>query len=219
MSGARSPICSCGPVDGSIDSFKVPSTPQDPSIGVLDGLRAMAESRQLDAAEFARRTELIVHGTTVTTNAVLTRGGASTGLITTDGVRDALEMRRGIREEQYNNRCRNVVPLVPRSLRRTVRGASTFAVRRSLRCRRRTCARRRACWVTRAYPPWPSASCTPIPTRNTNVPRPRSCGRCCPRSISRFPPTCCRRFVFTTASQRRCSTPTSVRYSKDTCRA
>jgi N-methylhydantoinase A len=44
-----------------------------------------------------------VHGTTVTTNATLTATGAC-GLLTTEGVRDALEMRRGIREEQYNNR-------------------------------------------------------------------------------------------------------------------
>ena len=63
-----------------------------------------------------------MHGTTVTTNAVLTRGGASTGLLTTEGVRDALEMRRGIREEQYDNRAENVVPLVPRWLRLPVRG-------------------------------------------------------------------------------------------------
>jgi N-methylhydantoinase A len=112
--------------DGGAESFKVPSTPQDPSIGVLNGLRVMAESRQLDIREFARRMELIVHGTTVTTNAVLTRGGASTGLITTDGVRDALEMRRGIREQQYDNRYQNVVPLVPRSLRLTVRGRLDF---------------------------------------------------------------------------------------------
>ena len=40
------------------------------------------------------------------------------GLLTTAGVRDAVEMRRGIREEQYNNRYTNVAPLVPRHLRR-----------------------------------------------------------------------------------------------------
>ena len=61
--------------------------------------------------------ETIVHGTTVTTNATLTHTGAKTGLLTTHGVRDALEMRRGIREEQYNNRYTNVKPLVPRYLR------------------------------------------------------------------------------------------------------
>ena len=49
------------------------------------------------------------------------------GLLTTDGVRDALEMRRGIREEQYNNRYTNVPPLVPRYLRRPVRGRLDYA--------------------------------------------------------------------------------------------
>jgi N-methylhydantoinase A len=65
---------------------------------------------------------VIVHGTTVTTNAALTRTGAKTGLITTEGLRDALEMRRGVREERYNNRYANVPPLVPRYLRRPARG-------------------------------------------------------------------------------------------------
>ena len=51
-------------------------------------------------------------------NVVITGNGARTGLLTTEGVRDALEMRRGIREEQYDNRFTNVPPLVPRYLRR-----------------------------------------------------------------------------------------------------
>jgi len=107
---------------GGARTFKVLSTPADPSEGVLEGMQRMAESHDRSLEEFARDTSLIVHGTTVTTNAVLTRGGASTGLLTTEGVRDALEMRRGIREEQYNNRSENVVPLVPRWLRLPVRG-------------------------------------------------------------------------------------------------
>jgi len=108
--------------DGRVETFKVPSTPEDPSVGVLAGMARMAEAERLDPAEFTRRTSLIVHGTTVTTNAVLTRKGAMTGLITTEGVRDALEMRRGVREEQYDNRYLNVVPLVPRRLRLPVGG-------------------------------------------------------------------------------------------------
>jgi len=107
---------------GDTSTFKVFSTPNDPSIAVMDGLREIAESHGLDLAQLGSRTDTIVHGTTVTTNAVLTRGGATVGLLTTQGVRDALEMRRGIREEQYNNRYTNVVPLVPRFLRRPVRG-------------------------------------------------------------------------------------------------
>ncbi len=107
---------------GDAETFKVLSTPRDPSIGVLEGLAAVAAAKGLTPEELAARTTSIVHGTTVTTNAVLTRGGARTGLITTRGVRDALEMRRGIRERQYDNRFRNVVPLVPRRRRHAVTG-------------------------------------------------------------------------------------------------
>jgi len=98
---------------------KVLSTPADPSVGVLTGLGELAGALDapLGLADFLGRTEVIVHGTTVTTNATLTRRGAKTGLITTAGVRDALEMRRGIREERYNNRYTNVAPVVPRYLR------------------------------------------------------------------------------------------------------
>jgi N-methylhydantoinase A len=98
---------------------KVLSTPADPSVGVLAGLHELAGAlaEPLALADFLGRVEVIVHGTTVTTNATLTRRGAKTGLITTAGVRDALEMRRGIREERYNNRYTNVAPVVPRYLR------------------------------------------------------------------------------------------------------
>ncbi|MBL4801857.1 MAG: hydantoinase/oxoprolinase family protein [Emcibacter sp.] len=103
---------------------KTLSTPSDPSIAVMNGLTDIAESMDppLTLAELAAKIDTIVHGTTVTTNATLTSNGAKTGLITTEGLRDALEMRRGIREEQYNNRCTNVVPLVPRYLRQGVGG-------------------------------------------------------------------------------------------------
>ncbi len=103
---------------------KVLSTPKDPSIAVIQGLEDIAATMEpaCTIEELAPRITTIVHGTTVTTNATLTRTGAKCGLITTAGVRDALEMRRGIREEQYNNRYTNVKPLVPRYLRIGVRG-------------------------------------------------------------------------------------------------
>jgi N-methylhydantoinase A len=84
---------------------------------VINGLTEMAKARDIPLNVFIKDVTTIVHGTTVTTNAVLTYKGAKTGLLTTEGVRDALEMRRGIREEQYNNRFTNVKPLVPRYLR------------------------------------------------------------------------------------------------------
>lgn len=103
--------------DGSSEIYKVLSTPDDPSIGLMNGLEEMAKAKHPSLQEFIKNVKTIVHGTTVTTNAVLTRRGAKTGLLTTKGVRDALEMRRGIREEQYNNRYINVEPLVPRYMR------------------------------------------------------------------------------------------------------
>jgi N-methylhydantoinase A len=112
--------------DDRVETCKVLSTADDPSVGVFNGLCSLAESKGLSIEEFARSTRLIVHGTTVTTNAVLTRNGARCGLLTTEGVRDALEMRRGIREEQYNNRYENVVPLVPRRRRLPVGGRLDF---------------------------------------------------------------------------------------------
>lgn len=97
--------------------FKVLSTPEDPSVAVLQGLQEMAESqgRALDA--FLEDVKIIVHGTTVTTNAVITGDTARTALFTTQGFRDALQMRRGLREELYNNRYLPPSPVVPRYLR------------------------------------------------------------------------------------------------------
>jgi len=103
---------------------KTLSTPADPSIAVIQGLADLAAmiDPPLSLADFAAGLETVVHGTTVTTNATLTRTGAKSGLLTTAGLRDALEMRRGIREEQYNNRYTNVEPLVPRYLRAGIGG-------------------------------------------------------------------------------------------------
>ncbi len=110
--------------DGVPRIHKTLSTPHDPSIAVITGLSELAAAMDppVSLKDLVAGIETIVHGTTVTTNATLTRHGAKTGLITTEGVRDALEMRRGIREEQYNNRYTNVEPLVPRYLRVGLRG-------------------------------------------------------------------------------------------------
>ncbi|MBI4641819.1 MAG: hydantoinase B/oxoprolinase family protein, partial [Candidatus Tectomicrobia bacterium] len=97
--------------------FKTPSTPGDPSQGVMRGLQeiAFAYSRPLD--ELVRQTRLILHGTTVATNTLVERKGAKVGLITTKGFRDLLEIREGLKEDRYNLRMSPVEPLVPRYLR------------------------------------------------------------------------------------------------------
>ena len=110
--------------DAQPSIYKTLSTPADPSIAVVNGLAEIASSLNppLTLAALASTIDTIVHGTTVTTNATLTGTGAKCALLTTEGVRDALEMRRGIREEQYNNRYTNVKPLVPRFLRAGIGG-------------------------------------------------------------------------------------------------
>lgn len=66
--------------------FKIPSTREDQSIGFLEGI--------LEVSENVKEVGTIIHGTTVATNALLERKGAKTGIITTAGFRDVLEMRR-----------------------------------------------------------------------------------------------------------------------------
>jgi N-methylhydantoinase A len=80
---------------GAATLAKVPSTPDDPSLGVLDGLAALAAKLGRDLAALLGETERIVHGTTVATNALLEHKGARTGLLTTEGHRDVIEMREG----------------------------------------------------------------------------------------------------------------------------
>ena len=101
---------------------KTSSTPDDPSRGVVTGLAELAAQLGLTLAAFVARLELVVHGTTVTTNAVLTRTGARTGLLATAGFRDTLALRDGTREEPYDNRLAPPEPLVPRYLRLPVGG-------------------------------------------------------------------------------------------------
>ena len=79
--------------DGSCQVAKVPSTRADQSIGIRDGIAQQRDD--LSAVS------LLIHGTTVGTNALLERSGAKTGLITTKGFRDVLEMRRRDRPETW----------------------------------------------------------------------------------------------------------------------
>jgi N-methylhydantoinase A len=106
---------------GSVTFAKAASTPRDPSLGVLDGLGRLARALGLDRGTLLAQTERIVHGTTVATNALLERKGARVGLLTTEGHRDVLEMREGLKDDRYNLRMPPPVPLVPRALRLGVR--------------------------------------------------------------------------------------------------
>lgn len=108
--------------DGRRRIHKTSSIPSNPPLAVRNGLEEIAELDGITPEELIARTGLIVHGTTVTTNALLTRRGPVTGLLATEGFRDTLPMRDGTREEAYDNKLQAPVPLVPRYLRLPVRG-------------------------------------------------------------------------------------------------
>ncbi|HHY96317.1 MAG TPA: hydantoinase/oxoprolinase family protein, partial [Firmicutes bacterium] len=102
---------------GHIDIFKDPSTPHDPSIGLLNCLRKAARAYGLGFSDFLNRTELLVHGTTVATNTMLQYKGAKVGLITTKGFRDALEMFRAHKDDLWDLSAQRPPMIVPRYLR------------------------------------------------------------------------------------------------------
>jgi N-methylhydantoinase A len=96
---------------------KSPSTPSDQSIGVMAGLEELARRLKLSRADMLAVTDRIVHGTTVATNALLERKGAKVALLTTEGHRDVIEMREGLKDNRYDLRSPPPEPLVPRERR------------------------------------------------------------------------------------------------------
>jgi N-methylhydantoinase A len=89
--------------DGRIVVSKAPTTRDDESRGCLDALTDLAVTEGLgDLGELLRRTELVIHGTTTADNTMIAMSGPAVGLITTEGQRDIIEMRRGWKEDIWN---------------------------------------------------------------------------------------------------------------------
>lgn len=97
------------PATGSIQTVKVPSKPAHPDQAVVAGVLALG----VDPAAIT----FLGHGTTVAINTLVQRKGVKTGLITTRGFRDVLEIQRTNRPDMYNLFFRKPVPLAPRNLR------------------------------------------------------------------------------------------------------
>ena len=95
---------------GRSQMLKVPTTPGDPSVGVVDGLKQVLAAAGVSASQV----DVQLHATTVATNAVLERKGAATGLITTAGFRDVLIIGRQKRYETYDLYISKPKPLVQR---------------------------------------------------------------------------------------------------------
>jgi N-methylhydantoinase A len=111
-------------------SRKVLTTHEDPAVGVIRGVTGVLADHRLDPRAFQR----VVHATTLFTNALIERKGAVTGLVTTAGFRDILEIGRERKYELYDLAIENPPPLVPRDLRAEVeeRIAADGGIRRPL---------------------------------------------------------------------------------------
>ena len=185
---------------GAVVDTKALSTPQDLLQGILRCVD-QAGARLEDC-------RLAIHGTTIGINALLERKGARTGLVTTEGFRDVLEIGRGNFLRMYDVLYRRPTPLVPRGRRlevgeRMARGARSWS-----RSTRRRCARRRGGWRQRAWSRSRSACCSRSATRSTSAARPRSSPGRCPGCRSRSLTGSPRSGASTSAPAPRWSTPT-----------
>lgn len=106
--------------DGEVILHKNLSTPEDRSLGVMQGLEALAGKEGLSLGEFLARCDAVVHGTTVADNTLIEMNGALTGLITTEGFRDEVEYRRGYKEDIWDVRLAPPKQITPRRRRLTV---------------------------------------------------------------------------------------------------
>ena len=94
-------------IDGDLEVRKIPSTPDDPSRAILDGIQQYLK---------ACPTSLVIHGTTVATNTLLERKGERIALITTKGFEDVLFIGRQVRKDLYSLKGEDRRPLLPRNL-------------------------------------------------------------------------------------------------------
>ena len=96
---------------------KHPTTPEDQSTGVLGGIGQLAGQAGRTLHELLAETTLIVHGTTTADNTMIEMSGATTGLVTSDGHRDEIEIRRGYKEDIWDPALPPPRPICPRRRR------------------------------------------------------------------------------------------------------
>ena len=103
--------------DGTITLDKHPTTPRDQSEGVLGGIDRLAARIGIAREALLARTDVIVHGTTTADNTMIEMSGAVTGLVTSDGHRDEIEIRRGFKENIWDPAAPPPPPICPRRQR------------------------------------------------------------------------------------------------------
>lgn len=114
--GTFTDVCLFDEATGKLDIWKVPSTPDDPSRGIANGVAEGLSTVGNTAGNIA----FLGHGTTVATNALIELKGVATGLITTDGFRDLLEIGRQKRPSLYDMNAEKPETLVSRDRRHEV---------------------------------------------------------------------------------------------------
>src|SRR2546423_13125941 len=108
----------CVTPDGEVILDKTPTTPEDQSVGVMNGVELLARRVDLSLADFCGRIDALVHGTTTADNTMIEQNGAPTGLLVTEGHRDEIEMRRGRKEGVWGPSYPAPVPNARRRCRR-----------------------------------------------------------------------------------------------------
>ena len=168
-------VCVDG-ASGAMRVTKVASTPANPAIGLVRGVKAILDAGGASFDDLAG----LAHGTTVATNALLQGEIAGLGLIVTEGFSHILEIARQAVPEGYGNSYFWVKPerIVPLRYVREVGGRLNFRGRELRPLERgKTCARRRGSFARRASGRSASACCTPTPMPRTSAAWPRSSPR------------------------------------------
>ena len=106
---------------GEIVLDKTPSTLEDQSIGVMNGLGQLAERFGLSLSELCAQLEILVHGTTTADNTMIEMNGAATGLLVTEGHRDEIELRRCHKEQIWDPNAPGPIPIARRRARIPIR--------------------------------------------------------------------------------------------------
>lgn len=107
----------CVTPEGSVLLDKTPTTPKDRAQGVMNGVAQIAERVGLSTPGFCRELDVVAHGTTTADNTMIEQTGAPTGLLTTEGHRDEIEMRRGYKEDIWDVSAPPPFAIAPRRAR------------------------------------------------------------------------------------------------------
>jgi N-methylhydantoinase A len=107
----------CVTADGDVELDKTPTTPDDQSVGVMNGLQQLADRFDRPLSELCAEIDILVHGTTTADNTMIEMNGAPTGLLVTEGHRDEIEMRRVHKEQIWDPTYPAPAPIARRRAR------------------------------------------------------------------------------------------------------